>query len=299
MKRQCPDSECLSKNQDPKSGRVVRKGSYFRRSDGQRIQRYFCSSCRRSFSSATQFRCYRQKKRKLNYPLALLLSSGVSQRRAAKILRVNRKTVVRKFRFLAKEAQAEHELWRETLFKAPLLSVQFDDLETIEHSKCKPLSVTLAVEPKSRKILGFQVSSMPAKGLLSKTALKKYGPRKDDRGEGWNALFKSLRPIVSAQAEFLSDENPHYPRFLKRHFPKAIHQTVKGQRGCIAGQGELKKIGFDPLFSLNHTCAMLRANINRLFRRTWCTSKTKAGLIDHLWIYLKYHNHMLTPPCTI
>jgi len=40
---------------------------------------------------------------------------------------------------------------------------------------------------------------------------------------------------------------------------EATHRTVKGRRGSIAGQGELKKIGFDPLFSLNHTCAMLRA----------------------------------------
>jgi hypothetical protein len=187
--------------------------------------------------------------------------------------------------------------WREGLAQRPLSFVQFDDLETSEHTKCKPLSVALAVEPKTRKILGFQVSQMPAKGHLTHTALKKYGLRKDLRDRGWNALFQELRPIVSEQAEFLSDENPHYPRFLKRHFPQATHRTVLGRRGCIAGQGELKKIGFDPLFSLNHTCAMLRANMNRLFRRTWCTTKKRAGLIDHLWIYVNYHNQRLTAPC--
>ena len=41
----------------------------------------------------------------------------------------------------------------------------------------------------------------------------------------------------------------------------------------MTGQGELRDKRFDPMFALNHTCAMLRANINRLFRRTWCTSK--------------------------
>jgi len=69
-------------------------------------------------------------------------------------------------------------------------------------------------------------------------------------------------------------------------------------RGSVSGQGELKKLRFDPLFSLNHTCAMLRANLNRLFRRTWCMSKTIQGLIDHLSLYVIYHNLVLTPPHT-
>jgi transposase-like protein len=294
MKRQCPDSECLSRKLDPKSGLVVRKGFYFRGSDGQRVQRYHCRACLRNFSSATFNPCYRQKRRKLNHPICLLLNSGVSQRRTARILGISRKTVVKKIRFLAEKAKTEHTIWLKSLSEHPLTHVQFDDLETSEHTKCKPLSVALAVEPKTRKILGFQVSSMPAKGHLSQVALRKYGPRKDRRKEGWNSLFENLKPVVSPHAEFLSDENPHYPKHCRRHFPDAIHRTVKGKRGCIAGQGELKKIGFDPLFSLNHTCAMLRANLNRLFRRTWCTTKTPAGLINHLWLFVNYHNQVLT-----
>jgi hypothetical protein len=135
---------------------------------------------------------------------------------------------------------------------------------------------------------------MPAKGLLSRVALRKYGPRADLRSQGWNALFQSLKPVVTPTALWFSDENPHYPGHLKRHHPLATHRTTPGGRGCIAGQGELKKLVFDPLFSLNHSCAMLRANLNRLFRRTWCTSKTKQGLIDHLSLYVRFHNEVLT-----
>jgi hypothetical protein len=58
----------------------------------------------------------------------------------------------------------------------------------------------------------------------------------------------------------------------------------------LTGQGELKVGGFDPIFSLNHTCAMLRANINRLFRKTWCTTKKMEMLEHHLAIYALYHN---------
>jgi hypothetical protein len=140
---------------------------------------------------------------------------------------------------------------------------------------------------------------MPAKGHLAAIARRKYGFRPDQRAQGWDALFRSLRPVVCPDAEFLSDQNPHYPEFLRRHFPNANHRTVKGRRGCVAGQGELKKGGFDPLFSLNHTCAMLRANLSRLIRRTWCTTKTQQGLIDHLSLYVRYHNRVLTSACTL
>ncbi len=59
-------------------------------------------------------------------------------------------------------------------------SLEFDDLETFEHTKCKPLSATIAVESKTRRILGFRVARMPAKGLLAAISRKKYGYRKDD-----------------------------------------------------------------------------------------------------------------------
>jgi hypothetical protein len=222
------------------------------------------------------------------------LCSGVSQRRAAILLRVNRKTVVRHLRFLAVEKRKAHENFLKQYESNPLTTIQFDDLETSEHTKCKPLSVTLAVDPIGRKILDFRVSQMPAKGRLVHMALKKYGPRKDKRSEGWNELMKALKPIVHPNATWTSDENPHYPRHLKRHHPDAKHIQVKGGRGCIAGQGELKKLHFDPLFALNHTCAMLRANLNRLFRRTWCSTKNIRGLEDHLAIFVVYFNQALT-----
>ncbi|MBD67124.1 MAG: hypothetical protein CME62_18130, partial [Halobacteriovoraceae bacterium] len=64
-------------------------------------------------------------------------------------------------------------------------------------------------------------------------------------------------------------------------------------RGCIAGQGELKKLRRDPLFALNHTCAMLRDNISRLVRKSWCVSQSIEKLQLHLDLYMKFHNTKL------
>ena len=170
---------------------------------------------------------------------------------------------------------------------------RFAERETFEHTKCKPLSITLAVESRTRRILGFEVSKMAAKGHLAKIAIKKYGQRKDGRRSARMKLFKTLKPLVLPTAKFKSDESPHYGPDIRKYFPNAVHETHKGQRGSIVGQGELKKIRFDPLFSLNHTYAMTRANMNRLFRRAWCTTKLPERLVDHFAIYAVYHNSQL------
>lgn len=273
------------------SDTVVRRGSFLRQSDQAKIQRYLCKGCHHSFSEATLNPCFAQKKRQLNPILFKLLVGGFSQRRAAMDLGINRKTVVRKFIWLGTLAQHLLPILNQ---QENLVSVmEFDDLETSEHTKCKPLSVTLAVEHGSRRILGFEVAQMPAKGKLARISRLKYGFRKDERPQARKKLFETIQPLLTKSAIIKSDQNPHYGPDVKEYFQGSTHQTFKGRRGCIAGQGELKKIGFDPLFSLNHTCAMLRANINRLYRRTWCISKRKDRLALHIALYALNHNMVL------
>ncbi len=106
-------------------------------------------------------------------------------------------------------------------------------------------------------------------------------------------MFDELKKLVKPDALFKSDQNPSYPFHLRKYFPNARHETTKGGRSAIVGQGELKKLGWDPIFCLNHTAAMFRANMNRMFRKTWCTTKTRRGLSDHLALYTHYHNENL------
>ena len=290
MTRSCP--YCIT--QPSSSGfpdRIVRAGFFRRRSDSKKIQRFRCLNCFRYFSLATFHPCFRQKKRGFNFKIARDLRSGVSLRRIAKNHHLSRNTVRRKFQFIASQSELEFKSMNHLCEKANI--IEFDDLETFEHTKCKPLSVTLAVENRTRRILGFQVASMPAKGKLARIARKKYGFRLDERSQKRKILFQEIQHFVNEGALIKSDENPHYVKDVQKFFPKSFHERHKGQRGSIVGQGELKKVRFDPLFSLNHTCAMLRANINRLFRRTWCTTKIAENLLRHLYIYAEYHNKVL------
>jgi transposase-like protein len=267
----------------PSSGRIVRKGHYFRADDSRWVPRFRCLDCGRTFSTSRLTPCFRQKRRTINSKVAGLLFSGVSQRRAAILLKINRKTAIRKFVFAGTQAAAANQAENEAFVKS---GRKLD-------SKCLPLSIPIAVDPKTRRIIGFRVGEMPAKGPLALISRKRYGPRNDLRPQMASDLFKEIAPLIASSAVVTTDQNPKYPGWLKHHFPEAKHRTVKGRRGCVVGQGELKKIGNDPLFALNHSAAMIRANINRMFRRTWCTTKRPDRLQLHLNLYVHFHNTRL------
>ena len=275
---------------------MIGKGCYGRKSDRKTIKRYLCHNCHRTFSGATQSAAWGQNKRQFNQKIFRMLCSSMSMRRIAKELKIARRTVERKKVFMAQLCALKNNRFCE-IFKCENQNflIQFDELETSIHSKCKPVSVAIAVGAKKRKILGFEISIMPAKGKIAKKARKKYGYRPDQRPAGLNRLFFKIKPTVTLETEFCSDMNLMYRPILKNHFPNTTYIQHKSKGGCVTGQGELKKVEFDPIFSLNHTLAMMRANINRLVRRTWCTSKTIQGLREHLHLYMHYHNEYLTP----
>jgi hypothetical protein len=206
----------------------------------------------------------------------------------ARLFHLSRTTITRKIICLGLRSE---KILDEFNKSRPLAeSVEFDDMETFEHTKYKPLSITIAVESKTRRILGVEVARFPPKGLLAKKGFKKYGPRRDERALARERLFQRIKPLIHPNALIKSDENPFYVKDVARHFPLAKYERHRGQRGSIVGQGELKKVRFDPLFSLNHSAAMLRANMNRLFRKTWCTTKLPERLKLHIAIYAVFHN---------
>jgi transposase-like protein len=292
MKRTCPNPSCAS----PEF--VIRDGHFCRKEDSKMIQRFRCKICGTRFSSATFSECYRQKRRRINRPLLNLLSSGTSMKRSAVLLGVDPKTVARKLPLLAEKCRRLNQKHLEK-FKGRIHKIQIDDLVTKENSKLKPLSVSIAVDEERRTILALEVSQIPAFGHLSQLALKKYGKRKDEHFEGLTRLFQKVAPLVSAEVLIKSDEHQRYPGFISAYLPKAKHLQFASERGCVAGQGELKKVKFDPLFIVNHTCALLRANVNRLIRKTWCTTKDPKRLKDHLEVFMYFYNqHLLKPTLT-
>jgi hypothetical protein len=102
-------------------------------------------------------------------------------------------------------------------------------------------------------------------------------------------VLQRIKPMLAPRAVIRTDSARHYPAPIKRVLPDVEHQQVLSRRARSIGQGELKK-GFDAIFSLNHTAAMIRDCTSRTVRRTWATSKRMDRLETHLLVYARHHN---------
>jgi transposase-like protein len=263
-------------------------GWYRRKCDSKLVERFRCRTCRKTFSNQTFNPTYRQHRPRINLLVEKLLCTKNSFRDIAREHGINRKTVHQKFLFLAEQARLR-QAKRMAVLK-DINFVQIDEMETFEHSKCKPLSIALAVVPGSRIVLGAFASEMPAKGPLAEISRKKYGHRRDDRKEAFQNLLKSASPSLSPDVWLASDKKTTYPNWIREVLPQSTHFKAKGKRGCIVGYGEMKKTGFDPLFWINHAAATVRDKLARGLRRTWCTTKLKIYLQQALDLFVDFIN---------
>ncbi len=278
---QCPS--CAAPNKS-----IVRDGTFHRADDAKVVQRFRCKACGKRFSTATFKPTYRQKKRRINSTIRFCFASNMCPRDIAEMVGVDIKTIASRLIWQASLSREKnrHYLRAYVQHNGPIQCVQFDDLITFEHTKCKPLSVPVAVIDGKRIPLIFGVAAIPAFGHLANIARKKYGKRPDESIELREELFQKLKAILPPDVMFKTDGHAHYARLIKRHFPDSEHQVFISDRGAIVGQGELKKTAFDNLFSINHTFATVRAKVNRLNRRTWCTTKKPKRLADHIDIFI-------------
>ena len=281
------------------SSSLKRDGFYHRADDSKSIQRFQCQVCGKKCSDATFKPTYRQKKRRINSTLRFCFASNMCPRDIAELVHVNVKTIASRLIWQAKLSRHKHAEYLKAFIEehGPIKAVQFDDLVTFEHTKCKPLTVPVAVIDGERVPLGFRVASIPAFGHLAKVARAKYGKRDDNSKAERVALFEQLVEYLPPDVRFDTDGHTHYSTLIKNYFPEGSHHVFSSARGATTGQGELKKIGFDYLFSVNHSFATMRAKVNRLNRRTWCTTKKPERLADHIDIFIDVFCDLLKLLC--
>ena len=166
-----------------------------------------------------------------------------------------------------------------------------DEQETIEHTKLKPLSIATAVN-ENYEILSAKVASMPSKGKIAKISREKYGYRVDDRPKAMKQLMQELKLCTPKNHfyELVSDAKPSYKIFLRKSFPGVTHKIFVSRK---TQQPDLlsNKKKWDPLFPLNQRFAKLRADIRRLTRKSWCTTKKSENLQRQLNIYICHNNN--------
>jgi transposase-like protein len=181
-----------------------RNGFNLRPSDQKRIQQYKCVDCKGSFS-ATHFSIdYRLRKRKVNQEVFKRLSSGVSQRRCAFLVGVKPIVIARRVDRFGR--CAENNLSVDRKSRSKVETVLIDAIESFEHTKCKPLTIPIAVEDKSRRILSLGVGKIAAKGHLTAISRRKYGLCLCERSKTLAKVFQELKAYVTEDVLFKLDE---------------------------------------------------------------------------------------------
>ena len=294
LHRSCPNLSCIF-SRECSQRFYSRNGSFHCKWSHRNVPRYRCRGCGKSFSTSTFRSIYWQKKPYLKQAIFDLYSSGTSQRRLAKLLKTNRKTIARKFEWLARWARREH-LSQLRQFENST-HVQLDEMESFEHTRLKPLSLCMAVEPDKAKLIDIQVGTLNYKGRLANFAFSKYGFRKDTSEDACLRVLEGIRNCGIKEVEITTDGKNSYPKLIKKILPEARHSAVKIQKISMVQRlfRKGRRNENDPLFVLNYMAAKIRHDLSRMARKVWVTTKKASCLQAHLDLYMAYVNGYVLP----
>lgn len=266
---QCPNTACAA-HHDPLPNSFRKKGYRRPKHNHQPVPRYQCKTCGTYFS-ATQFKPIRNQKRPdLNAQVFALAVSGMTMRRMALLLACSPRTIERKIRHLARQAQRHHQKHLATLRTSYVL---IDELETFIHARFRQVSVGMAVRGKTGEVLSFGVARKPSNYADTDWT-------QDDRPTMMVGMLRRLKPILKPQATLVSDKKPGYTSWVRKALPDVQHVAHKAIKGPE----------YNPLFAIDHAFAKMRNDLARLSRETWTTTKTIDALERHIWLWVAWTN---------
>lgn len=238
---------------------LIKAGSYKIVKTGKRklnnekfVQRYQCQSCKKYFSTNQIMGRHHQKKPELNEQIFKLYSKGMTLRGIAEVLGVSKTTVYEKFLFIAKKCKEYHlkaisHGYKDKYGNKPI--VIFDEMETHEQTKLKPLSIGVLFDFNNRKIIHVNVGEMKTRGRgLVKIwddvkGAKGYATRTDKRSDLTLEAFLIASDYYSKMDKvvLLTDHKPLYGNLYKFLDPKKF-QHVFTERGKPVKIRKSKKI---------------------------------------------------------
>jgi hypothetical protein len=265
----------------------VRDGFYRPLCRSHPVPRFRCRLCGRGFSRQTFRADRRQKKPFINAACLDLMVACVGLRQAARVLRVARRTVERRFAWLARHA-ADFQANR--LAGARISGpFQLDELESFEANRYQPVTVPVLIERSSLFIVATAVGPLRRKGRLTPTQRllraeheAVHGRRPSQSRRAVHEVLVRLRNVAVAPIVLESDQKPLYGRLGTEIFgPRFVWSTHSASA---------RRDRSNPLFPINHTNARLRHFLARLRRRTWCVTKRRVWLQAHLAIATLWSN---------
>jgi len=291
----CPNDKCPS-HRPGVAFSYRRNGTFLRDSDQLEVQRFRCSVCKGGFSEQTFRADFRLRLRDLSERLAPLLVSKVTHRQAARILGVNRATVLSRVESIGEAAVGAHATLASRAVPAELTDggVAFDELETyVESRRNNPWTVGVAVHKRTSFVLAVAAGMLPrrkGKGANEAEPAPLDEAERAERSDGSRKAvlycaeaLKGLLP-VGALLQLDTDKKPSYRKIFRGVFQKrVVHRRTSSKE---------KRDFRNPLFKVNLCFAMLRDGVSRLVRETWAASKRADRLVHHIAAWVLYRNYV-------
>jgi transposase-like protein len=263
----CP--RCSSEN-------IIKKSLYKVKKNNRLIRRYQCKDCNVTFTINTDKNTYLQKRPDLNKQIYLHYCEGNTLHGIARLLGITYKTVVRKFKFMAHIAR---ELHLKNIEEKNIITtyVQFDEMESFEITKTRPLGIELAIRPKTCEILSAKVCRIPMKAhSVPYEEKQEYRVITNQEQCITEMLLETAKCLNENTSTLACDGDSSNIRLAKEI--------------CTESNVVSYVRGYNELWKLNHVCAKLRHHISRLTRKTWATTKKMERLQMHLDLFIAYQN---------
>ena len=282
----CPRSDCAFHTSTP-GWRWIRYGAFTRQASPQRIPRFRCVHCRRTFSTQTFSTTYYLKRPELLEPIAHRLLACSGYRQIAREARCAPTSVMGQAARLGRHALLFLTRHRPTgLVLEPLV---IDGFESFAYSQYHPLHLNVAVGAETHYVYGLTHSPLRRKGTM--TAKQKarraelereYGrpdPKAIERG------VADLLRLAVPRAQPLtvrSDEHPAYPRAFRRLEGWSIRHERTPSVEARTPQ--------NPLFPVNVVDVLLRHNGANHKRETIAFSKRDQSVVERAAVLLVWRN---------
>ena len=251
-----------------------KKKDGFMKTKRGKTQVYKCKDCKKKFSKRNESINYRHRKQHLRERIRKMYCERMSLRGIARTLGVNYKTVVRYFRELAAEA---HKANKKRIAEGGFVTsfVQFDQLETYEHTRRKPVGIQVSVRCKTKEIISARVGYIPIRALTVSKAYSREWNSKITDSRTKEMLIRT-KAVLNKKGALISCDRENRQVNLLKQLCTEPHITL------APSPAENKVI--DRVFR------RMRQDISRLGRKTLSTTKDISELQKHLDLYTDYHN---------
>ena len=284
----CPNPNCRFHRDSRPLWHYKRMGYHHRRLHPERIPRWICLHCHRSFSGQTFHFSYWQKRPDVGLAVFMKVTGGMAARQIARDLQVSGTTIDHHLERMGRHCLLfHHEVWQRTKLEGPLV---IDGLEGWEFSQYFPFHHHMGVEDQSSFVISFTDSPLRRKGRMTPGQKRRRQQLETRLGRpDPKAVLKDVSELLEVclqgleEATVRSDDHKAYPPALRQQKCRIRHEVTSSKK---------RRDGKNPLAEINSLERLIRHSQAGHRRETIAAPKRRQGSAERMAILLVWRNYV-------